>query len=87
MSAHVRVDMSGEWAAPRDASSYNHPNVHSRKVVHVNNGYGQARCSGVLLADDARAPLERISELSRCRRPACRQQWPATPSAPEGDQP
>lgn len=85
MATHVLPNLSGEWAAPRDASVFDRPDVRKPKVAHVSNGHGEARCSGVNLAEDMRASLDRVSELSRCRRPACRKRWPA-PTTTEGDQ-
>jgi len=75
------LDLSGEWAATRDASSFDRPNVRSMKVSHVNDGRGQAKCSGAPLDESLKRPLAEVPAQSRCRRRACARHWPqARPS-------
>ena len=60
-------------AASRDASWYNHPDTHSFKVVHVDNGDGLAACNQRMpLSDGLRWPAAGdVPEKIRCRRKAC----------------
>jgi len=76
------------WAACRDASWYDRPNVRSDKAVHMS---GRAvpegvmsRCGRSLLNDDLIWAPEGVSEHLRCRSNGCRQAFlkhPPTPRA------
>lgn len=65
------------WAAPRDASCYDRPNVRSSKRVHVANQYGHASCSGAPLDEATSLALDEVPEHIQCQRAACRKHWPS----------
>lgn len=71
------------WAAQRDASWYDRPDVYSDKVIHVagkSSLYGHmSRCGRSVLNDDLIWALEGVSEGLRCRSNGCRQAWPTNP--------
>ncbi|MFF2388944.1 hypothetical protein [Agromyces sp. NPDC058104] len=65
--------MTGQWAAARDGSWFNHPNTSTPKVIHVATSDGFALC-------DPRVPLsehsawlrpQEVPVEVRCRRRAC----------------
>lgn len=78
MSAAETVD----WAAMRDASWYDRPDVSSDKKVHLNGRVTEedvmSRCGRSILDDDGLtwAPAEVAAHL-RCRSNGCRQGWPS----------
>lgn len=68
------------WAAQRDASWYDRPNVRSDKVIHVSGrtvlqGVMSA-CGRSLLNDDLVWEPADVSPGLRCRSNGCRQKWP-----------
>lgn len=70
------------WAATRDASWYDRPNVHTDKQVHVSGrpaprGEGtMSRCGRSLLDDGLVWDPAAVPEHARCRSNGCRQAWP-----------
>jgi hypothetical protein len=74
------------WAATRDASWYNRPDVHSDKAVHmagrtVLEGVMSACGRSILDEDSTWRPADVPAGL-RCRSNGCRQAWP-TPGVPQ----
>jgi hypothetical protein len=71
------------WAATRDASWYDRPDVRSDKVVHMAGrtiAYGTAsRCGRSVLDDDSTWIPENVPQRFRCRASGCRQAWAAHP--------
>lgn len=74
------------WAAGRDASWYNRPDVRTSKVVHmagrpIREGTA-SRCGRSVLDDGLTWIPEQVPDHLRCRSNGCRQAWPsAVPSA------
>ncbi|AIG81303.1 Hypothetical protein AJAP_42680 (plasmid) [Amycolatopsis japonica] len=81
---------SRQWAATRDASSYDRPDVRTTKryhFAHVGKPFrtGQpmstgavsmsAVCSGALLDENGAIPARDVEPRLRCRRLACRNAW------------
>jgi len=68
------------WAATRDASWYDRPNVRSDKQVHVSGRIvpegTMSRCGRSLLDDGLMWAPEGVPEHVRCRSNGCRQAWP-----------
>lgn len=71
------------WAATRDASVWDRPDVRTAKRVHVGRtdhprepGLPVARCRLVLLDENATWDPADVPEHARCRRNGCRQAWP-----------
>ncbi|MEW9530578.1 hypothetical protein [Microbispora sp. NPDC049125] len=67
----------GKWAAPRDASWYDRPNVWSPKKVHVWGEDMMSACGRSILTDTLLMRLEEVPEHRRCRASGCREKWPA----------
>lgn len=77
-------DTEEPWAAPRDASWYDNPDVRTDKVTHVagrkvREGH-MSRCGRSILDDSLSRSLAEWSEASRCRSNGCRQAWAAAPT-------
>lgn len=82
------------WAATRDASWYERPDVHSDKQVHMAGrtsarGEGvMSRCGRSMLDDGLTWKPEDVPAGLRCRANGCRQAWPdastGAPSARSG---
>ncbi|MFG2328288.1 hypothetical protein ACGFMM_01545 [Streptomyces sp. NPDC048604] len=73
------------WAAGRDASWYDRPNVHSSKVVHmagqrIREGTA-SQCGRSVLDDDMKWIPEQVPQPIRCRSNGCRQAFLAHPPA------
>lgn len=68
------------WAATRDASWYNRPNVRSNKVVHMSGRTVRegvmSKCGRSILDDGLTWIPEDVPEHIRCRGNGCRQAWP-----------
>ena len=65
------------WAARRDASWYNRPNVNHLPRMHIDGGGMLAACNrGVYLVDFTAELAATVPEHSRCRRPGCAARWP-----------
>jgi hypothetical protein len=69
------------WAATRDASWYDRPNVRSDKAVHVGRPDGWSRCGRSFLDDGSTWAPEDVPEHIQCRANGCRQAWPTTAAA------
>jgi len=71
------------WAATRDASWYERPNVRSSKHVHVAGrmaprGEGfMSRCGRSVLDENSAWRPADVPTGLRCRSNGCRQAWPA----------
>lgn len=63
-------------AAYRDASWVNNPDTRTPKRGHILRADGRAACGLVAVMCDPE-PADCIPETLRCRRPGCRQAWPA----------
>ncbi|MGW7001363.1 hypothetical protein ACWGCW_00700 [Streptomyces sp. NPDC054933] len=67
------------WAAGRDASWYNRPNVHSDKAIHMAGKpcmYGtMSRCGRSVLDDGLTWIPEHVPTGLRCQSNGCRQAW------------
>lgn len=62
-----------EFAAPRDAGWYNHPDVRSTKAVHAATADWFALCNNhVFLDETLRFGLGDVPTRRQCRRAACR---------------
>jgi len=70
------------WAAQRDASWYNRPDVHSVKALHVAGKPCRegilSRCGRSVLNRDDYWDLDEVPPGLRCRSNGCRQAWPTT---------
>jgi hypothetical protein len=73
------------YAAQRDASWLDRPDVRSLKKWHVDRGNGKAACSNPDswssrcnpdIQQDTRVPLAEVPPTGRCQRPGCRKHWP-----------
>ncbi|MDF2915873.1 MAG: hypothetical protein K0S70_90 [Microbacterium sp.] len=75
-------------AAPRDASWWQHPDVHSFKVVHADNGDAFAQCNtGQPLCDSPRwEDAREVPAGARCRRRACAAAFAAADSGSTGSE-
>jgi len=69
--------MSELQAAFRDASFLNNPDTRTPKRAHVLNEDGTPRCGLMAMMGDPE-PADQIPDNLRCKRPGCRQAWPAT---------
>ena len=72
------------WAATRDASWYDRPDVHSDKAVHmagrtVLQGV-MSKCGRSILDEGAVWTPADVPDYLRCRSNGCRQAWPANPA-------
>lgn len=65
-------------AAPRDASWYDRPNVHSVKLLHVWGQDMMSACGRSIMSDNPGAmwKLEDVPLGLRCGRPGCSGRWP-----------
>lgn len=83
--AELAAERQEPWAAQRDASWYERPDVYSDKVIHVAGKsclYGvMSRCGRSVLNKDLVWALEGVPAGRRCRSHGCRQAWPTAPSA------
>lgn len=75
------------WAAGRDASWYNRPDVRSVKALHVAGRSGRegyySRCGRSVLDHTLTFTLDEVPPGLRCQSNGCRQAWPA--ARPSGD--
>lgn len=65
------------WAATRDASTLDRPDVRATKRIHVANADGESCCARQVLDENAAWPLAEVPSHLRCRRPACARRWNA----------
>lgn len=65
------------WAAQRDASWYDHPDVRTPKRWHIDNGHGFAKCGGRPLHEGSGCRLASVPGGVRCQRRGCREHWPS----------
>lgn len=71
--------MSARYAAVRDASWWDRPNVRSPKKLHVNNGDWMASCDSRIPLDESTASaLSNVPLRLRCRRRGCAEHWEVT---------
>lgn len=76
------------WAATRDASWYDRPDVHSDKQVHIAGrkaprGEGVlSRCGRSILDENSSWRPEAVPAGLRCRSNGCRQAWRELPATP-----
>ena len=64
------------WAATRDASWYDRPDVRTAKVVHVGRPNSWSKCGRSFLDDYTTWAPKDVPEHIRCRSNGCRQAWP-----------
>ncbi|MFE5090625.1 hypothetical protein ACFRCI_09515 [Streptomyces sp. NPDC056638] len=76
------------WAATRDASWYERPNVHSDKQVHMAGRMAprregvMSRCGRSILDENSSWQPETVPAWLRCRSNGCRQAWPTATEEP-----
>ncbi|WP_086780035.1 hypothetical protein [Streptomyces griseus] len=76
--------MTALWAATRDASCYDRPDVRTTKQVHMAREDGTARCNRSTLDEGSTWSPSDVPPGLRCRSNGCRQAWPTTPAPAAG---
>jgi hypothetical protein len=70
------------WAAPRDATCFDQPNISQPKRWHVATADGRSHCYHVSLRREMATPPADVPEEQRCTHWGCKRLWPGA-SEPE----